>query len=576
MKKDKPRVGNKADLRRRAEERLEERRRRGVKGAAPSEADARRLIQELEVHQIELEIQNEELLAARQETQAALERYTEIYDFAPLGYAVLAEDGSIRELNLKGAQRLGLERAKLVGRGFEAFVSERDRPAFGRFFVHVLERAHTDNAQETAELSLIATGGEEFAAVLTAALVERTTRSVLLAIEDITQRKRAEATVREAAMRKDEFIAILSHELRNPLAPIRNSLYILEHATPGGEQARRSQSVIARQVAHLTHLVDDLLDVSRITRGKVVLQRERVELGDLVRRTMDDHRDTFNALGLRLEGRFGSELIWVEADPTRLVQVLGNLLTNAAKFTPRGGLVEVVLRREGNSAILRVRDTGVGIAPEDRPRLFEPFAQASQNLDRTHGGLGLGLAMVKGLVELHGGSVGIASGGSGQGTEVGVQLPLADDLPRTGHEAHARPATRRRVLVIEDNQDAADSLAEALALDGHDIQVAYDGPTGIALARDFRPEAVLCDIGLPGMDGYAVARCFRSDPLLKATYLVALTGYAQPEDQERATLAGFDWHIAKPPSLVTLERTLAQAPETPVRDQSSRPVPSSQ
>jgi PAS domain S-box-containing protein len=567
MKKRKITPADSAQLRRRAETRLKTRQPQGI--AVPSkEADARRLLHELEVHQVELEIQNEELRAARQEREAALERYTELYEFAPVGYAVLAEDGAIRELNLTGARFLGLERAKLVGRRFDSFVSEGDRAAYGTFFARVLESK--GESHEVCEVTLVGPGGQ-FQAHLTAAILPRPARSILLAIEDVSLRRHAEEAVREAASRKDEFLAVLSHELRNPLAPIRNSLYVLDRSPPGGERARRARATIERQVVHLTRIIDDLLDVTRISRGKVNLQRERVELGDLVRRTLDDHRATFDQSGLRLEGRFDSELFWVDADATRLVQVLGNLLANAAKFTPREGSVEVFLQREGASVALWVRDTGVGIAPEDRARLFEPFAQAAQTLDRTRGGLGLGLAMVKGLVELHGGSVTVASAGRGTGTEFTVRLPLVDGPGRSAPAAPTRPTRRRRVLVIEDNRDAADSLGEALELSGQDTLVAYDCPSGIALAREFRPEIVLCDIGLPGMDGYALARAFRADEVLRRAHLVALTGYAQPEDLQRAAEAGFDLHVAKPPSLEKLEQVLAEAPRSDEPDRSSTP-----
>ncbi len=369
-------------------------------------------------------------------------------------------------------------------------------------------------------------------------------------------RSRAEEALLEADRRKDEFLAVLSHELRNPLAPIRNGLYILERAAPGGEQARRAHATIDRQVGHLTRLVDDLLDVTRVVRGKVQLQRDRLEFGDLVRRAVEDHRHAFVASGVRLEARLHSEAMWLSADGTRIAQVVGNLLGNAAKFTPRGGRVELTLEREAGAALLRVRDTGVGITPEELTRLFQPFAQATQTLDRSHGGLGLGLALVKGLVELHGGTVSAASNGPGQGAEFTVRVPLEPAPIQAASRAETLPFKRRRVLVIEDNVDAADSLKEVLELLGHEVQVAFDGRSGLVAAREFRPDVVLCDIGLPEMDGYEVARQLRAHDAHRDVVLVALTGYALPEDRQRVAEAGFTHHVAKPPSLEALERVL--------------------
>ncbi|MBI5543503.1 MAG: response regulator, partial [Deltaproteobacteria bacterium] len=344
---------------------------------------------------------------------------------------------------------------------------------------------------------------------------------------------------------------------------------VLERAAVGGEQARRAQAVIERQVSHLTRIVDDLLDVTRIARGKVQLRRELLELGELVRRTIDDHRPGFELGGVELTARFESELFWVNVDPTRLIQVLGNLLGNAAKFTSRGGKVEVSLRREGQTVAVSVRDSGVGISPEVRRYLFEPFSQAPQTLDRTRGGLGLGLAMVKGLVELHGGMVEAASVGLGHGSEFTIRLPLEEAPERAAAADEKRSCRRRRVLVIEDNVDSAESLRDALELDGHQVQVSYDGPTGLAQAREFYPDIVLCDIGLPGMDGYEVARAMRRDEVLKGSYLVALSGYALPEDLQRAAEAGFDRHVSKPPSIEMLEQLLTESLPAAGRDADS-------
>ncbi len=375
--------------------------------------------------------------------------------------------------------------------------------------------------------------------------------------------KAANLQLVESDRRKNEFLAVLSHELRNPLAPISNSLHVLERAAPGGNQAKRAKEVIDRQVVHLAHLVDDLLDVTRVSRNKIQLQLTRVDLCDIVRRSVEDQRSLFERAEVHLEADIPGEPLLVHADATRVAQVVGNLLQNAAKFTGRGGVTRVCVASSASDgapghALVRVADTGVGMEPETLAGIFQPFMQADKTLDRTKGGLGLGLALVKGLVELHGGLVTAASGGLGKGAEFVVQLPL-DGSRRadSGPDRAAGPRRRRRVLIIEDNIDAADSLRDALDLGDHDVEVAYSGPEGIERARTFRPEVVLCDIGLPGMDGFAVARAFRADEALKGVFLVALSGYALPEDVQRAAEAGFERHLAKPPSLEKLEGLLA-------------------
>lgn len=381
---------------------------------------------------------------------------------------------------------------------------------------------------------------------------------------DITERERliqelrqTSAALKEADQNKDEFLAVLSHELRNPLTPVRNSLYVIERAAPGGEQARRALSVIDRQVHHLTRLVDDLLDLNRINRGKVQLQPERFKAGDLVQRTAEDHRAGIESRGLEFEVRVPSEPLWLYADPIRVVQVIGNLLQNAAKFTLPGDRVELSLRREGPEAVISVRDTGTGIDAQLLERLFRPFMQADRTLARSGGGLGLGLALVKGFVELQGGSVSARSEGPGGGSEFSVRFPLAPP-PATEAELGSEPASKRplKVLVVEDNVDAAESLLDVLAFMGHEGEMATNGPDALAAAERRVPDVVLCDIGLPGMDGYEVAQAFRGNPLLQSCHLVALSGYAQPEDRRRAAEAGFSAHIPKPPSLPALEKLL--------------------
>ena len=330
---------------------------------------------------------------------------------------------------------------------------------------------------------------------------------------------------------------------------------------PGGEQARRAQAVIGRQVGQLARLVDDLLDVTRISSNKLKLQRKRLDLNQSVLHVVADHRPQFEKNEVHIEHCPAPKPVFVDGDWNRLTQVVGNLLQNAAKFTGPGGDMRVSVSTDSETkwAVVRVADTGVGMAPEMLARLFEPFAQADTTLDRSKGGLGLGLTLAKGLVDLHGGTITAHSAGVGRGAEFVVRLALAPEETVSGEPVRPRtaaPGGRRRVLIIEDNIDAADSLREALQFSEHEVEVAYTGPAGIAKARACKPEVVLCDIGLPGMDGFEVARTFRADNALKGTRLVALSGYALPEDLQRAQEAGFDQHLAKPPSMESLEEVL--------------------
>jgi PAS domain S-box-containing protein len=383
---------------------------------------------------------------------------------------------------------------------------------------------------------------------------------ILVMSHDVTAQRQLVDELRESDRRKSEFIAVLSHELRNPLAAIRTSLYVVEHA-PESPEGRRSVRVIDRQVGQLARMVDDLLDVTRITQNKIQLRRRRLDLNEIVRQTIDDNRSTLERSGVRLDVELAAAPVYVEADGARIAQVVTNLLANAVKFTPGGGSVSVSVSVDvaADRAVLRVTDTGTGIDPALLGRLFEPFMQADRTLDRTGGGLGLGLALVKGLVDLHQGDVRAHSEGLGKGAELTVRLPLA--APAPGRSAvsqdNGTARARRRVLIIEDDADVADGLKAALEIDAHDVTLAHSGAEGIEQARSAHPDVVLCDIGLPGMNGYDVARAFRADEGLRSTFLVALSGYAQADDIERARAAGFDEHLAKPPTIERLKRIFA-------------------
>ena len=345
--------------------------------------------------------------------------------------------------------------------------------------------------------------------------------------------------------RKDEFLAVLSHELRNPLAPIRNAIYILDKADPQGDSARQARAVIQRQTQYIARLVDDLLDVTRIARGKIELRRESTDLAELVTRTAEDHAAMFRKLGIAFDIDVPRSCVWGTVDRTRIAQLLGNLLHNAANFTPVNGAVRVSLQTSGSNALIRVADTGAGIEGDLLPVLFEAFTQGRRSLARTEGGLGLGLALVKGIAELHGGSVAVRSDGPGKGATFEVRIPV-DALPATAREAQAETAAARqlRVLIVDDNRDAADTLAAVVTLFGHKAQTAYDGATALSSAVLEPPDVLLCDIGLPDMTGHEVAASLRAAGISARIY--AVSGYAQPDDIAAAKSAGFDGHIAKP------------------------------
>jgi two-component system CheB/CheR fusion protein len=307
-------------------------------------------------------------------------------------------------------------------------------------------------------------------------------------------------------------------------------------------------------------LVDDLLDVTRLSQNKMLLQRRPLDLARLVREAIEDNRAELEARGVRLETRVAPGPLLASIDAVRVTQVVANLLSNAAKFTPLGGTATVSLAGEGRVAVLTVADTGCGIEPALLPRVFEPFVQAERTLDRAGGGLGLGLALARGLVELHGGDIEARSDGQGRGATFVVRLPLdARNEATPGAAAAAERARgRRRVLVIDDDRDVANGLKLALEIDAHVVAVAYDGDEGLDLARDFKPDFVLCDVGMPGKDGYQVAQAFRADPALRTTFLVALTGFAQAADRAKARQAGFDEHLAKPANMATINALLAR------------------
>ncbi len=385
-------------------------------------------------------------------------------------------------------------------------------------------------------------------------------------ILDLTERKRSEQALQDSDRRKDEFLAMLAHELRNPLAAIRTAVHILSLKGSAQPELTWGRQVIERQAKHLTRLIEDLLDVSRISTGKIQLQPVPIDFRDVASRAAESVLPLMTAKQHDLRILLPARPLSTVADPARLEQVVNNLLTNAAKYTDNGGSITLTAAQEGPSIVLRLRDNGIGIAPEMLPHIFDLYIQVDGNLARSLGGLGIGLKLVKMLVELHGGSVAATSEGPGKGSEFTIRLPARDSPPQPPDDAGQgelscpEPSAmlwRRRVLVVDDNVDIALGLAMLLESSSHEVKTAHDGPSALEIARQFRPEFVVMDIGLPGMNGYELANAFQAEDVLRGATLIAISGFGQHHDRERARAAGFDHHMLKPVDLAMLLPILA-------------------
>jgi PAS domain S-box-containing protein len=374
---------------------------------------------------------------------------------------------------------------------------------------------------------------------------------------DITERRNAEQALRVADRQKDEFLAMLAHELRNPLAPIRNASEVLALRYAGDPEAAVPIAMLRRQSDHLARLLDDLLDVTRIAQGRITLKAQPLEVGVIVAQAIETVAPLAQAKSQLLQVEHDETPLYVSGDRARLVQSLTNLLHNAVKFTQQGGAIVVGSRGAGSYVELTVRDNGIGIAPQLVPLVFDLFVQSERTPDRSQGGLGIGLSVVKRLIEMHGGAVRVASEGEGRGTMVTIRLPRIEPPKTAARSAHAASGGRR-VLVVDDSADAADSLAMLLELEGHDVSTAYTAAAALEKAERLQPEIAFIDIGLPQMDGYEVARRLRASERCRAIRLVALTGYGQPDDRDQARRAGFDHHLVKPADLESVDAILAE------------------
>ena len=475
------------------------------------------------------------------------------------GIFMLDPDGRIISWNA-GAERIkGYGAIEIIGRHFSVFYPPELIAA--EWPAHELRIARTEGRYEEEAWRVRKDGSRFWASVVISAVYDRSgeLRGFAKITRDLTQRQRMQQ-LQEASRQMSEFVAMLAHELRNPLAPIRNAMQVMSLRGLEDPQLEWCRTVVDRQVALLGHLVDDLLDVNRITTGKIQLKREPVPISLVIERALESSSPLIQERKHRVEVSLPEEPLVVQGDSTRLSQVFLNLLNNAAKYTPENGLIQISGKAEGQHAVIRVRDNGLGIAPELLPKVFDLFVQGSRSLDRAEGGLGIGLALVREIVRLHGGSVSVSSAGVQQGSEFTVKLPLVTRSPhqmKSEQDTEAAiPARHRRILVVDDNSDSAESMALLLRASGHEVHTAHDGASALEQAGAHKPEIVLLDIGLPGMSGYTVAKRLRAIPELDAVTLIAMTGYGQEEDRKRTRDAGFDHHLVKPIDLAVLTALL--------------------
>jgi len=511
-------------------------------------------------------------LNGQRELREAEDRMRSVVDHVLDGIVTIDERARIESFNPAAEQLFGYTRDEVVGQNVKVLMPE---PYHSEQDHDVLQYLRTGRARlmgNGREVTGRRKDGSIFPMELAVSEFHVSERRYFTGIvRDITERKRLERELRkriealdEADRQKDEFLAMLAHELRNPLAPMRNALHLLKMPDADPPAVQHARAIMDRQLNHLVRLVDDLLDVSRIVRGKVELRRELVDLRSVVQRAVETAQPALDARGHRLQADVPDEPVWVHADVVRLAQAIANLLTNAAKYTGPAGRVSLLAGVQDNQAVVTVRDTGVGIPPDMLPRVFDLFVQGDRSLERSQGGLGIGLTLVERLVELHEGRVSAYSAGPGQGSEFTVRLPLAPaplrpETARRREEAEVATRDRpRRVLVVDDNLDACESIALILGLGGYDAKCVHDGPSVLPAALDWRPDAIVLDIGLPGMSGYEVARQLRAHEELRGVMLLAMTGYGQQADRQRAQEAGFDRHVTKPVDPQQLQDMLAE------------------
>ncbi len=507
-----------------------------------------------------------ELRKTNLDLQTSEERYRLLVEGAT-GFAIIMLDleGRVTTWNVGAERLLGYQEQEVLGTGFSRFFTPEDVAA-GRPERELKNAAATEIGSD--DNLLVRKDGTRFwASGATTALRDETgqLRAYSKIVRDVTERKRAEEALQEADRHKNEHLAMLAHELRNPLGAIANATRVIRMAHDKPSTVAAASVTLERQTAQMVRLVDDLLDITRISQGKIELRLQRVDLGSAMSLAAETARALSHGADVELIVELPQPPVLLYADPARLAQIIGNLLHNACKFTDKGGVVTLSGGIEEGEAVIRVRDSGIGIAADQLTKIFEMFAQVDRSLERSRGGLGIGLTLVRHLAELHGGSVEAHSDGIGKGSEFVLRLPLmnaateADAAPQREPASRAR-LVRRRVLVVDDNRDAADSLAMILEMLGHEARAVYDGIDAIEAARTFLPDVVLLDIGLPRLNGYDAARRIGAEAWSRDMVLVALTGWGQQEDRDRARHAGFQGHLIKPVDQAALDALLAELP----------------
>jgi PAS domain S-box-containing protein len=515
-------------------------------------------------------------VSARKQIETALRksdaRLRDLVDTAAEGVWILDSDRRTTYVNRRMAEMLERPVHEILGHSGDGLFAPESRTEIAEVWEEC-RRGFRDRR----EIGFLLPGGRRLWASASVSPVldeDGGFGGILAMLTDVTERRLLDEELRRRVeelaaedRRKDEFLAMLAHELRNPLAAISNAGHVLDQGGAADARTRDLVAVIGRQIRHLSRLVDDLLDVSRFTRGRIELRKGPVELRPIVEGAVETTRPLLERQEHRLTVSLPGEPVMLEADATRIEQVLANLLNNAAKFTEPGGRIDLSADIQDGEAVLRVKDNGPGIAPDLLPRIFDLFVQEDRSLARSHGGLGIGLTLVRSLVERHGGRVEAHSAGPGQGSELVVRLPVLPAGEPAGEPAGRPPEpppseapigqASARVLLVEDNLDAADALAELLRMWGHEVEVVHDGAAAVERAVSTRPDVVLLDIGLPGMDGFQVAGALRALPHLRGALLVALTGYGQEADRQRSAAAGFDHHLIKPVDLGELRRLVA-------------------